>query len=478
MPKILTCILRLESRFLPQMHSFRVKSSALISLGGLLFLGVADNGSTPEARSSVSPKEFVRAVAAGRTAVVDFYLTNHLNPNGRAGQDRPLLVTAILQHDSKIVQRLLHAGACVDLADESGFSPLMAAALAGDVDLVQQILPLATNPAATDRAGRTALHYAVAGGKTAVVEILLPTVGNMMARGKDGRTAFAMALDHGNPQVIDMILDRLPLSPDWNPETLYALDTALAAGNKDQVRSLLSKHEAPPTVVGKGVPLLGHAIATNNTGVARMLLDCGADPDTVLPDKCDPDFLALLPPALRDYVTGDRGVTVLTLAAGLGQCDAVRVLLAAGADQNRATLRYKMLPLYIAGQTGKWQCMQILLGGGPAPEQLRVEISLSTQHAAVIKDGVAIFNTICSTGRSGFSTRTGDYVITDKDRDHRSTIYKVEMPYFMRLSCLDFGMHEGVVPNYPASHGCIRLPGQAARKLFAELPVGTLVSVK
>jgi lipoprotein-anchoring transpeptidase ErfK/SrfK len=52
------------------------------------------------------------------------------------------------------------------------------------------------------------------------------------------------------------------------------------------------------------------------------------------------------------------------------------------------------------------------------------------------------------------------------------------MPYFMRLSCLDFGMHEGVVPNYPASHGCIRLPGEVARRLFAEIPVGTLVTVK
>ena len=31
------------------------------------------------------------------------------------------------------------------------------------------------------------------------------------------------------------------------------------------------------------------------------------------------------------------------------------------------------------------------------------------------------------------------------------------MPYFMRLSCGDFGMHEGDLPGYPASHGCIRL---------------------
>jgi hypothetical protein len=209
-----------------------------------------------------------------------------------------------------------------------------------------------------------------------------------------------------------------------------------------------------------------------------MLIECGADPNTALPDKCDEDFLALLPPKLRNYIDGDKGITSLMLAAGLGQADSVRSLLKAGADRDRASKRYKMLALYLAAQTGKWQCTQILLGSGPSPEELRIEISLSSQHAAVIKDGVPIFSTVCSTGRSGYSTHTGDYIITDKDRSHRSTIYKVEMPYFMRLSCLDFGMHEGVVPNYPASHGCIRLPGEAARKLFAEIPVGTMVTVK
>jgi lipoprotein-anchoring transpeptidase ErfK/SrfK len=109
---------------------------------------------------------------------------------------------------------------------------------------------------------------------------------------------------------------------------------------------------------------------------------------------------------------------------------------------------------------------------------LHIEITLASQQVSLIKDGVPIFNTVCSTGREGYSTQVGDYVITDKERSHRSTIYKVEMPYFMRLSCLDFGMHSGVVPNYPASHGCIRLPDDAARKLFAEIPIGTLVTVK
>ena len=52
------------------------------------------------------------------------------------------------------------------------------------------------------------------------------------------------------------------------------------------------------------------------------------------------------------------------------------------------------------------------------------------------------------------------------------------MPFFMRLNCRDFGMHEGVVPDHPASHGCIRLPGEIARRLFKEIPVGTLVSIR
>ena len=69
-------------------------------------------------------------------------------------------------------------------------------------------------------------------------------------------------------------------------------------------------------------------------------------------------------------------------------------------------------------------------------------------------------------------------MITNKERNHRSTIYKVDMPYFMRLSCLDFGMHAGYVPNYPASHGCIRLPSDAARRFFSEIPIGTLVTVQ
>jgi hypothetical protein len=279
-------------------------------------------------------------------------------------------------------------------------------------------------------------------------------------------------------KVFQAILERFPATLEWTTQTRGALEAALNANQKEEVRLLLSKHPAPPTREGGVVPLIAYAIATENAPIFQGLLSAGTDPNLVIPKAAEKEFMSLLKSKyLRLYIQEETGINLLMLAAGLGKTDYVRALLDAGADRNRSTPREKMLPLYFAAWTENWQCVQMLLGGGPMPDQLRVEISLAKQSAIVIKDGVTVFTTKVSTGRNGFTTPVGHYVITDKDRDHRSTIYKCAMPYFMRLNCRDFGMHEGVVQPYPASHGCIRLPGDAAKKLFVEIPVGTVVMI-
>lgn len=402
----------------------------------------------PPSRISISPGELVRAVTIGRQSLIDLCLIEQVDPNGRDAQGRtPLLITT-LQQDWSTVRRLIEAGALVDLADREGFTPLMVSAMHGNLEMFRLLLAHSTD-----------LHAE--------------------APCKDGRDLMGMALDGGNPEIIRTVTERLPSMPQWTNSTQRALNAALLAGNKDQIRLLLGKHVSPPTPEGKNVPLLAYAIAMRDESLFSTLLACGADPNTVLPPRCDKDFLGLVSSkSLRGYLEGDKDVTVLMLAAGLGQEDYLQGLLNAGADRKRATARYKTRALYIAARTGHWRCTQILLGRGPSPDELRIEISLAAQRVALIKNGVPIFRTQCSTGRPGYSTRTGDFVITDKRRNHRSTIYHVEMPYFMRLSCLDFGMHAGYVPNRPASHGCIRLPSEAARKFFSEIPIGTLVTVK
>ena len=426
------------------------KRRIVFQAGVVFFILVWATALAPEpgARISITAGDLVRAVTIQRASLIDLCLIEHIDPNGRDTQGRTPLLIAASQPDWKTAGRLIDAGALVDLADDNGFTPLMAVAMHGNMEMFRALLARSANLRAEVRC-------------------------------KDGRDLMGMALDGGNSEIIRTVTERLPLMPQWTNSTRRALDAALLAGNKDQIRLLLGKHATPPTPEGKDVPLLAYAIVQNDAPLFGTLLACGADPNTVLPPRCEKDFLALLPSkSLRSYVEDDKNVTALMLAAGLGQEDYLRALLNAGADRNRATSRYKMVSLYIAAETGHWRCTQILLGGGPSPDQVRIEISLALQRVALVKNGVPIFRAQCSTGRPGYSTRTGQFVITNKERNHISTIYKVEMPYFMRLSCLDFGMHAGVVPNYPASHGCIRLPSEAARKFFSEIPIGTLVTVK
>ena len=413
----------------------------------LILLWAIAIGPEPSSRVIISPEELVRAVTIHRDSLVDLYLMERVDPNGRDAQGRTPLLIATSQQDWKTGRRLLDAGATVDLADKNGFTPVMAAAMHGDLEMFQLLLARSTN-----------------------LQPEKPCT--------DGQDLLSFALDGGQPEIIKTVEQRLPMMPDWTNSTRRALSRALQAGKNDEVRLLLSKNSTPPTPEGKNVPFLAYAIASSNVSLFNTLLNCGADPNTVLPSRCDKDFLAMLPNGLRSYIEEDRSVTMLMLASGLGQVDYLKTLIDGGANRTRLTTRNKMSALDVAAETGHWRSAQILLGGGPAPDKLRVEISLAMQSVALVRDNVPIYHSRCSTGRSGYSTKRGEFVITNKERNHRSTIYHVEMPYFMRLSCLDFGMHAGYVPNYPASHGCIRLPEDTARKFFSEIPVGTVVTVQ
>ncbi|NJR42770.1 MAG: L,D-transpeptidase family protein [Akkermansiaceae bacterium] len=114
----------------------------------------------------------------------------------------------------------------------------------------------------------------------------------------------------------------------------------------------------------------------------------------------------------------------------------------------------------------------------PGSEERVVKIDLSEQKARIYDAvGNEILTTKVSTGKKGFATPKGVFVITDKNRDWTSTLYHAKMPYFQRLSSRDFGLHQGVVPGYPASHGCIRLPAGTAAKLFKMLQLGDRVEI-
>ena len=132
--------------------------------------------------------------------------------------------------------------------------------------------------------------------------------------------------------------------------------------------------------------------------------------------------------------------------------------------------------------------------GEGVPGKPSVKISLGEQRAYFYKGEQLVGVSIISTGREGFGTPTGSWKLQQKDLDHKSSLYGdyvdgnggiikkdvdtskdprppgaifdgAKMPFFMRIHG-GVGMHEGFLPGYPASHGCIRMPGFMAEKFF------------
>lgn len=135
----------------------------------------------------------------------------------------------------------------------------------------------------------------------------------------------------------------------------------------------------------------------------------------------------------------------------------------------------------------------------------RISIDLNRQVVKYYKGGQLVGAAPISSGREGHGTVRGNYRIIEKDADHRSSIYGsfvdahghivegdvdirrdspppgtrylgASMRSFMRITG-GIGMHEGYLPGFAASHGCIRLPSKMAAIFYRATPLGTPVEI-
>ncbi len=139
-------------------------------------------------------------------------------------------------------------------------------------------------------------------------------------------------------------------------------------------------------------------------------------------------------------------------------------------------------------------------------EPISILISLSKQRAYLLIDGKIAIDSPISSGKKNGWTHKGEFLILEKDPNHQSSLYgdfvdgegkivrsgisrKLDTPpsgthyrgasmkFFMRLTPEGIGMHEGILPGYPASHGCIRLPKEMAKLIYSTVTLYTPVSV-
>ena len=109
---------------------------------------------------------------------------------------------------------------------------------------------------------------------------------------------------------------------------------------------------------------------------------------------------------------------------------------------------------------------------------LQMVVSLGQQHVTLYANGTRVAQARVSTGTPGHPTPTGVFSIIEKDRWHRSNLYDSAPMFFLqRLTWSGVAMHEGILPGYAASHGCIRLPTDFASRLWGITKLGVRVVV-
>lgn len=118
----------------------------------------------------------------------------------------------------------------------------------------------------------------------------------------------------------------------------------------------------------------------------------------------------------------------------------------------------------------------------PTPSR-RLEIRLATQKFVYWEKDTPVLSGPVSTGRRGYSTPTGRFRVLSKQRHKLSNRYSgsngrpASMPYSIQFVGHYF-IHQGSLPGYPASHGCVRLRKRDARFLFSRLRQGDPILIR
>ena len=153
-------------------------------------------------------------------------------------------------------------------------------------------------------------------------------------------------------------------------------------------------------------------------------------------------------------VTGLLGAVPLAAQAPVGDADM---------HEAAAALR----PGQFAWRDGVW-----------SGQASKLVVSIALQRIYLYRGDALVGVAAISTGRRGHATPLGGFSILQKARWHRSNLYSnAPMPFMQRLTWTGIALHAGQNPGYPASHGCVRLPGAFARDLFSLTEIGSPVTI-
>jgi len=278
----------------------------------------------------------IAAATRNDVEMVDLLLAAGADPKAANEYSATPLYAAAGNADPAVALKLLKAGADPNVALFSGETPVMRASRQGGVATVRALLEAGADPSAKEKnGGQTALMWAISENHSAVTAELVKHKADVNARSRTGFTALMFAA-RGDLESARILLDAGAKPnesiPDWGGTALIIASTM---GQTDIVEALVNKGADPnqrdknsftalhsavrDSDYGEDMAQRAHAVAT-----VKVLLAHGADVNARLnqekPTVKGLDELEL------------QGATPLALAAEVNNLDAIKALVAGGAD--------------------------------------------------------------------------------------------------------------------------------------------------
>ena len=321
------------------------------------------------------------------------------------------LADAAMQGDRAAVSALLTQGVDVNAAQGDGSTALHWAAYRGDLEMTGQLLKAgASVKAGTRIGGMTPLFMAARGGHAPVIDALLQAGAGAGEANANGTTALMIASAAGSAEAVKVLLDHgANINAKDNTNGQTALMFAAALNRASAIKALMERR-ADPNVTTKVVRM--ERVQVDANGNPLPAANASAAP-TAAPAAAAADKPAAAP-APGDQTAGgnqtaagparpgqaasgqaaqgrpDRilgatvvgGLGALHFAAREGQLDAIRELVAGGADVNLAGAGDKTTPIIEALINGHMDIAKFLLDHGADPKMANAD-GLTPLYATV-----------------------------------------------------------------------------------------------
>lgn len=191
---------------------------------------------------------------------------------------RERFFSALESGDTELVRLFLGAGMNINIADESGWTPLTKALFHRHQDLALMLIRLGADVHARDKDGYMPLHWAALNGYAAAARLILDKGADVNAANDFGWTALMQAAASGHTEVILLLLSRDAHVNAVEKDGWTALHKAVAHDLVHVVKTLLEQGADPNAAHKDGTTPLAIALENGYQAIARLLLEHGARP--------------------------------------------------------------------------------------------------------------------------------------------------------------------------------------------------------